>query len=662
MPGATALAQEDGCRPARTALVLSGGGAKGIAHIGVLRVLDSLGMRPDLIVGTSMGAVVGALYASGYSGRMLDSAARATPLSRVFRTNQPQVRAFEPLQPLLLWEQTDRGFTLRSSAVRESMMNGLLNAALLRGNLLARGDFDSLPIPFRAVSADLLDRGLVVLQSGDLARAIRASIAVPLLLTPEVVDGRSLTDGGLADNVPVAVARAAGAERVVAVDATEPLADDLNLESPLVVADHLLGFLFRQPEDSLGPEDLLIRPAVAGFTSLNFSPRNVAKLISAGYDAARQALQALSCWRPTGSGGRTRVPGRVHAISVDGDDGVQPGRFLGLAPGDSLVPGSLRRRLLDLGHDARHRAIWLGPEGGGDSIGFHVRVRPHPSRVAAVGAAYDGELGGRTWLGFAAREQGFPLEWSVALALGGLRPELTLAAHHGRGALRPAASLRLAAERVRRFDAESVELPNAKTREAKGFLGADYAVSPGVTLRVGAVAHQWREPALRDGWTAGAVLSLGWRVDGDPRLEAGATWTGDYRKAELATAAAAQVGTLTIRPRLRVGWGRSLPVQETFALGGMEGFPGLHLGERRGDREALGGLLLEQRVAGPVLARLELAAGRTALGGPLLGEAGWVGGVRAGLGVDSGLGPVRAEYGRNTDGLGAIFVRIGRWF
>src|SRR3954471_21558991 len=89
------------CRPPRTALVLSGGGAKGLAHVGVLRVLDSLGIRPDLIVGTSMGAAVGALYASGYTGRELDSLARVVPFAQLFRTYQPRApRSLGVLQPL----------------------------------------------------------------------------------------------------------------------------------------------------------------------------------------------------------------------------------------------------------------------------------------------------------------------------------------------------------------------------------------------------------------------------------------------------------------------------------------------------------------------------------------------------------------------------------
>src|SRR6476659_9548724 len=121
------------CHAPRTALVLSGGGAKGIAHIGVLRVLDSLGIRPDLVVGTSMGAVVGSLYASGYTGRELDSLARVVPLAQLFRTYQPRApRSLGVLQPLVMWEQGEHRFNLQSAAIVESEVNALVNAALLR--------------------------------------------------------------------------------------------------------------------------------------------------------------------------------------------------------------------------------------------------------------------------------------------------------------------------------------------------------------------------------------------------------------------------------------------------------------------------------------------------------------------------------------------------
>ncbi|MDQ3223944.1 MAG: patatin-like phospholipase family protein, partial [Gemmatimonadota bacterium] len=106
------------CAQTRTALVLSGGGAKGLAHIGVLRVLDSLGIRPDLVVGSSMGAIIGGMYASGYTGREIDSLARALPIAGLFRTYQPRApRSLGLLQPLVLLEQGTGRFILQTATI-----------------------------------------------------------------------------------------------------------------------------------------------------------------------------------------------------------------------------------------------------------------------------------------------------------------------------------------------------------------------------------------------------------------------------------------------------------------------------------------------------------------------------------------------------------------
>jgi hypothetical protein len=115
-------------------------------------------------------------------------------------------------------------------------------------------------------------------------------------------------------------------------------------------------------------------------------------------------------------------------------------------------------------------------------------------------------------------------------------------------------------------------------------------------------------------------------------------------------------------PRARIGWGDGLPIQLAFPLGGDDGFPGLHIGERRGNREAMLGVALSTPVIGPVLARVEVAVGRTGIGGGLLSDSGWVAGARAGVGADTPVGPVRLEYGHSTEGRGALFVRLGRWF
>jgi NTE family protein len=672
--GAAPALHAQQCRAPRTALVLSGGGAKGLAHIGVLRVLDSLGIRPDLVVGTSMGAVVGALYASGFTGRELDSLARVVPLAALFRTYQPLApRSLGILQPIVVWEQGTRGFALQSASVVEGEANALVSAAMLRGNLMARGDFDSLAIPFRAVATDLAHRETVVLRSGDLAQAVRASAAVPLLFAPERLDGHYLIDGGLSANVPVAVARAEGAERVIVVDATEHPTDSLAGYSPLIVADRLIQFLFQQRPDSLGPGDLAIRPDVEGFTSLNFSRGSIARLIAQGVAAADTVLPTLAC--PPASGGNgPPLPTRLVSVRIEdanASERLALIRLLGLdvGPTDTLDYELLRRRVRSLATASEaYESVWLTPSGAGDSVALDLVIRRSARRVAGLGLAYDNELGGRMWAGMVDRRLlGRALEGSAALFLGELRRELGLGVRRnyqvGRQLFAPAATARLANEDVRRFDGRGDEIGQAFTREAVGFAGIERAVAPGWLLALGAEGRAWDEPRRPAGATAGGVA----RLTGASRqrgrvLEAEMQWTGMYRRAALEGTVAGRFGVVRVAPRVRLGWGEGLPLQLGFPLGGDDGFPGYHLGERRGDREAMVSMLFTVPLRGPLLARLELAAGGTDAGSVRFSGGGWTAGARVGVGAETPVGPVRFEYGLALRGRGALFVRLGRWF
>lgn len=659
------------CRPLRTALVLSGGGAKGLAHIGVLRVLDSLGIRPDLVVGSSMGAIVGGMYASGYTGREIDSLARSLPIADLFRTYQPRApRSLGLLQPLVIWEQGDRRFNLQSAAVAETEVNALVNAAMLKGNLLARGNFDSLPIPFRAVAADLADRSAVVLRSGDLARAVRASFAIPLVFTPESLNGRILADGGLVANVPVSVARTAGADRVIISDATERLADSLDLYSPIVLADRLLGFLFLQPADSLQPQDILVRPAIEGFTGLNFSPANVDVLIRRGREAAEKVLPYVQCLRAAQPLRMPAMPHRISRIEIasrNASERLALERLLGLGLSDTLDLPLLRSRVRHLAHAEAYQAVWLSPGGSGDSVSFDVSVRRSARRVAGLGLAYDNELGGRMWVGAVDRRVlDLALEGSGALFIGEFRKELYLGFRRnyqlGRQLMTPALTARLATESVRRFDLDGDEINPATTREGWGFLGVERSFGVGWELALGAVGHAWHEPG-RDRSTLGASARvLKASRSGGRVLQAAVVWTGLYHRADFDGEASITAGPFRLRPRARLGWGEQLPLQGSFPLGGDDGFPGLHIGERRGDREALLGLMLTYVLKRPFVGRLELVTGRSAVGGPLLGTDGWIVGARAGIGAETPVGPVRFEYGVGSGGRGAVFVRLGRWF
>lgn len=344
-------------------------------------------------------------------------------------------------------------------------------------------------------------------------------------------------------------------------------------------------------------------------------------------------------------------------------------RLLGLGLSDSLDSQLLLTRVRTLAAASEaYQSVWLNPTGTGDSIEFTLALRRAARRVAGLGIAYDNELGGRMWAGLVDRRfLGRAIEASGALFLGELRRELAVGFRRNfqlaRQLLNPALTLRLANEDVRRFDPDGDELSQAFTREAIGFAGVERALPRGWEVALGMEGHAWHQPGLSDRTTLGAVgrVVRASRSRGKV-FQTELRWMGIYRRAALETQLEGRLGVVRVLPRLRLGWGDDLPLQAGFPLGGDDGFPGLHLGERRGDREAMLGVMLSLPLKGPLLARVELAAGRTANGGSLLGADGWVGGVRAGIGAETPLGPLRFEYGRATGDRDALFVRLGRWF
>jgi NTE family protein len=663
------------CGGGPVALVLSGGGAKGIAHIGVLRVLDSLGVRPDFVVGSSMGAVIGAMYASGYSGRDLDSLARVVPLGSLFRTYAPRApRSLGSLQPLVVWEQGAHGFALQNASARASEVNSLLNAALLRGNLIARGNFDALPIPFRAVATDLRDRSAVVLRTGDLARAVRASIAIPLVFPPESIGTRLLADGGLSANIPISIAHHAGAARVIVSDATERGQDSLDLFSPLSLADRLLGFLFEQKADSVRAGDIAIRPEVDGFTSLDFSAARVAELIDLGETAARSALAAAPCL-PHRAPAPATLPSVLDTVITPGTTPAERRallRVLGVERGQKLDLTTLRARIRALATSETFDAIWLDPSGAGDTVRFELAPLRAARRAAGLGLAYDNELGGRMWLGIVDRNLfRLAIDGSAALFLGELRRELAVGFRRpyqltGR-LVTPTVTAEIATESVRRFDGSRDELPSLDTREARVFAGLERSLGGGWLAAVGGSGIAWREPGFSDtpvnAHAAGGMIRLT-RSDRSAirsvlsELEITPTVT----RVAMELSPTLPVGAFGVQPIVRLGWGRRLPLQYQFQLGGTDGFPGMHIGELRGNREAMAGVVLTIPIHGAVVLLAEGAAGRSASGGPLLDGNGWIAGLRAGIGADTPIGPMRFDYGFASGGREALRVRLGRWF
>jgi len=668
---ATPPLRAQACPEQPLALVLAGGGAKGFAHVGVLRTLDSLGIRPDLVVGTSIGAIIGALYASGLSARQIDSITRAMPLNDLTGTlTNRSPHNWGDLLPLLLWEQGQRGLTLVTGGESELRINAMLNRVLLRGNLLARGDFDRLPIRFRAVATDLRSRETVVLASGDVAQAVRASSAIPLVFPPERVGDRVLIDGGISANVPIAEARAAGARRVIVVDLREESAPDtVDITSPGAVAAQLAAFLFRQPLESLGPDDIRIRPDVRGVANLDFGPGNRDRLIAHGRTAADSMLARARCLPRPSPLIVAALPTWLGSWEVSNGtarDGEIMGRVLGLSRGQRIDMTALSVQLAEATHLEGFRHLWLGPVGTGDTVDFHAEITPAPRRLAGLGIAYDHDLGGRLWVGGLDRTSIRGAEASAVLTLGRFKSDLTatLLSHLGIGRTRaaPLMSVRLLSEGVREFDAQGENFTKLDVSEAMGTAGVEWARLGSWRLRGGGAMALWRTPDGDGHFSGGTFLSAHTEAARLLSVELELTWMGDYQLARGELGTSVRRGRLTIEPEVRVGVGRRLPIQREFELGGPDGFPGLTVGERRGDRELFMQVQSAWQLRGPIALRWLLAAGRSASGGYLLDGSRWLGGIRLGLGAATPIGPVNFEYGFASNGEKAAFIRVGRWF
>ena len=284
----------------RIGLVLSGGGARGAAHIGVLKVLEDLHIPIDAIAGTSMGAVVGGLYASGLSADDIAHVAASLNWQDAFRDRPPRqelsFRRKEEDESFLV------NFPLGISGGHFKLPKGLLQGQslemLLRQLTLpvtTTTDFDQLPTPFRAVATDLATGDPVVMHSGDLPSAMRASMSAPGVFVPVERNGQVLVDGGLADNLPIDVARQMGVDVLIVVDVGAPLFSRDRLGSATTISNQMLSILIRRDSQrqlaTLGTRDILIAPVMGDFSSFDFGI--VPRAVDAGAHATRDLAERL---------------------------------------------------------------------------------------------------------------------------------------------------------------------------------------------------------------------------------------------------------------------------------------------------------------------------------------------------------------------------------
>ncbi|MFL5605933.1 MAG: patatin-like phospholipase family protein [Gemmatimonadaceae bacterium] len=289
---ATTLARHPG---PRIGLALSGGGARGLAHLGVLRALERAGVRIDAIAGTSMGSLVGGLYASGYSAGDLERIALDIDWIALF-DDTPDVAPMEPFAPVrgnttLLSLPMHRGrIGLPSGVIAGQQVSELFSR--LTWPVRSVRDFRKLPIAFSAVATDLSTGAAVVLDSGSLAGAMRASMSLPSVFAPAALNGRLLLDGGLSRNLPAQDARALGADVVICSDVSEPLLDGRDLHSIVDVLNQAVSF--HGSESTLEERrrcDVYIRPDLTGLGYLSFD--RTADWIERGDSATRLVAAQL---------------------------------------------------------------------------------------------------------------------------------------------------------------------------------------------------------------------------------------------------------------------------------------------------------------------------------------------------------------------------------
>jgi NTE family protein len=283
----------------KIAFALSGGGARGLSQIGVLKAFEEYGIKPDLIVGTSMGSIVGGLYSAGYSVKQLDSIVRETDWEDLLTLNNQSDR-----RDLFVDQKVteDRAiFSLRLDGLSPILptsfndgqkLSNRLNILTFNAPLHSDESFDLLAIKFRAVCTDLITGRLVLLDRGSLSNALRASSSVTFFLAPIKIDSLLLVDGGLVANIPVDVAKYNGGDFVIAVNTTSDLWPEKDLSAPWIVADQIVSIPMKQNNaEQLKAADFVITPEIDGIFSTDFNL--VDTLIFIVYNSAAPLMNLL---------------------------------------------------------------------------------------------------------------------------------------------------------------------------------------------------------------------------------------------------------------------------------------------------------------------------------------------------------------------------------
>jgi NTE family protein len=370
-------------------LVLSGGGARGAAHLGVIEVLEEYGIPIDFISGASMGSLIGGLYAMGYSTESLNALVDTTDWSYILafgrEIDRRDLFVDQKLAP-------ERGlFTLRfdgivpvipASVTPAQRLSSFINELVLQAIYHPDQSYDDLRIPFRTVASDIITGERVVFDRGDLVQALRASISIPLIFAPVKMNGMLLVDGGLVSNIPVDIARQNDCDIVIAVNTTSGMRQAEQLGAPWEIADQIITIMQqRWNRDQLRLADIVITPPIENYLGSDFE--NIRFFLEEGRRSARQAvgeiLNKIDAYYAADERKDTVVYTNV-TLTYDGGfhDRDIAGKLVLLSDMDDIPRSGLTRTLNNIYMTGRYRDVYATVERRGVETSIVLYAEPNP--------------------------------------------------------------------------------------------------------------------------------------------------------------------------------------------------------------------------------------------------------------------------------------------
>jgi NTE family protein len=707
----------------RIGLCLAGGGARGGAHVGVLRVLEELQIPVDYIAGTSIGSIIGGLYASGYSPQELETVVATVDWGDVFHDSPPrqQIEYRRKMEDRLPYFDLELGVNngkvrLASGLIAGQKLNFLLRRLCMHTTGIT--DFDDLSIPYRAIAADLADGSMVVLDHGSLADALRASMSIPGAFTPHEIEGRVLVDGGMVRNLPYDVVKSMGADVVIAVDVGTPVGELSDEPTFLGVVMRTLDLATKAnvaiSRAQFTDADLLMIPDLGPVTTASFPL--MAEAAARGEAVARANIERLrkfsvpaeeyAAWRAGQRAGRRGPAIRVADVKVVSPGRVDPRRIArrvktrSNAPLDFAILQDDLTRVYRMGEfqSVDFRLENPNAEGTADLV-LTTREKPWGPNYLRIGLSLADHFNGDASYNLLfyhrlSNIDALGAEWRNQLALGNrlvfdseFYQPVTFS---GRFFAVPRFTVSL--DKYKTFDAATGRGVNAELDrlQFRGELGVNFAIygEARAGVFVGTAEGGTEDKAIPDdfddregGWRAGVDLDQldsaefprhGWAARGDLRLSREALGADlEYDRASLTTIGAATRGRLTFLTRLEGGtsFKSELPIYSDFELGGFTHLSGLEPGRLQGDEYTLGVLGTYCRI-GKIGAPL---GGNIYLG--LLGEVGrtWKLEQKTALedlrtcvgcflGAETLLGPIYLGYGLTDGGEDLVYFYLGKAF